>query len=96
MIEGMLAADSPPVRWIEKFIADRERGMAAAILLLALQDWRWPTVRAEQRVGGRGFDSLEEDVLKFWHSPWGVNLREWFGLEGLDIAQIPAGGGKSE
>jgi hypothetical protein len=74
---------------VRRFTADFEAGMAAAILAMAVYDWREPAACWEEVAKRLGFNSLEEEVAAFWDSQWGMNLREWFGLEDLDIEEIP-------
>jgi len=78
---------------VRRLTSDFEAGLAAAILAMAVYDWREPGVCAEEMSKRLGFNSLEEEVTAFWGSTWGMNLREWFGLEDLDIKQVPMRGG---
>jgi hypothetical protein len=77
---------------VRRLTADFETGLAAAVLAMAVYDLREPSCKAREMAKRLGFNSLEEEVTAFWGSTWGVNLREWFGLEDLDIGQVPVGG----
>jgi len=82
---------------VRRLTSDFEAGLAAAILAMAVYDWREPGVCAEEMSKRLGFDSLEDELEAFWNSEWGVNLREWFGLEDLDIRQVQVrGNGRGE
>ena len=89
IIEGLLTRKEIPYGLVNQFRGHHESGLAAVILLWAIRDWRWPSKRASADARARGFKGLREEILEFWDSPWGKNLREWFGLEALDITQVP-------
>lgn len=68
-------------------------GIGAAVLALAVYDWVWPSSWQRRRVKRRGFNSLFDEILDFWHSPWGIFLRDGFGLADLDIESLRRKGG---
>jgi len=80
-----------PADAISQFTKDGHEGLAAAIVMTAVVDWRWPTKLAANYVRVLGWPSLRQELLVFWASPRGRYLRSSFGLEDLDITSLPSG-----
>ena len=78
-----------PADAISQFLECGHEGVAAAIVMTAVIDWRWPTEWADKCVWILGWDSLRQDVLAFWDNPTGQYLRCYFGLEDLAITHLP-------
>lgn len=77
-----------PMGAISQFTEAGHEGVAAAIVMMAVLDWRCP-VSAADKCAELRWPSLRHDLLAFWHSPWGQYLRSCFGLQDLEIGRLP-------
>ena len=68
-------------RIVNRFAKYEHRGIAIAILLVALYDMRCPSTLSAGDARALGYSSLQDELDAFWESEWADWLCEWFGLD---------------
>lgn len=64
------------------------RGLAAAVVWMAVDDYLCRGTGPETFIEREGFHSITSEVQGFWYSRWGRYLREYFGIETLTLVDI--------